>query len=234
MSELADRVAIVTGASSGIGRATALRFAEAGARVAIFARRKERLDEIAATTPDRLHAVAGDIANPEDIERLFVETERRFGDCEILVNNAGMVDPKNLVDMTTEEWDRVFDVNVRSAFLASRRAIVKMLTKRRGSIVNLASISGIPGPEKFPGSVAYCAAKGAVILFTETLAAELRDSGIRVNCISPGSVDTPMLYQAAPDAVPSMSPEEIAEVILFVASDRSRPMNGQNVHVYSA
>ena len=131
--EFRDRVAIVTGASSGIGRATAEAFARHGALVATFARSAEKLIEIAQPFGDRMLAVGGDVADPKDVERLFAEVEARFGDCDVLVNNAGMIDVKRMVDSTAEEWDRMFAVNVRGAFLMSRRALPAMIAKRSGT-----------------------------------------------------------------------------------------------------
>ncbi|HWW59859.1 MAG TPA: SDR family oxidoreductase, partial [Thermoanaerobaculia bacterium] len=142
MSELEGRIAIVTGASSGIGRATAELFAERGARVAIFARTMEKLAAIAAPFAGKMIAVAGDVTNLGDLERLFGATESRFGHCDLLVNNAGMIDPALVVDTTIEAWDRMFAVNVRSAFVATRRALPSMLARGSGAIVNVASISG--------------------------------------------------------------------------------------------
>lgn len=221
-----NRVAVVTGASSGIGWATAELLAARGARVTAFSRR--------AIAPAGTFAVSGDVAVEQDVERLFAETESRFGPCDLLVNNAGMIDPKAMIDTSPEEWDRMFAVNVRGVYLASRRALPLMIARRAGTIVNVASISGVIGPEKFPGWVSYCASKGAVISLTEALAVEVREHGVRVNCVSPGSVDTKMWDAASGGAPASMTAEEVAEVILFLASEQSRPMNGQNINVYSA
>ncbi len=145
-----------------------------------------------------------------------------------------MIDPKPLVDVTPEEWDRMFAVNVRGTYLATRRALPAMIAKRSGSIINVASISGVIGPEKFPGWVSYCASKAAVISMTEALAVEVKQYGIRVNSVSPGSVDTRMWAAASGGAPAAMTAEEVAEVICFLASDRARAVNGQDVHVYSA
>lgn len=220
MSDLTGKVAIVTGASSGIGKATAELLEKHGARVITFAR--------SAGT------VTGDVADPEAVERLFAATEERFGACEVLVNCAGMIDPAPLVDTSLQRWRRMFAVNVDGIYLACRRALPSMLERGAGAIVNVASISGVVGPEKFPGWVSYCASKGAVISLTEALAVEVKDRGVRVNAVSPGSVDTKMWAEASGGAPASMTAEEIAETILFLASDRSRPMNGQNLNVYSA
>jgi len=234
MSEFDGKVAIVTGASSGIGRRAAEMLAERGARVAIFARSGEKLVHIAAPFGERMIAVEGDVADLAHVERLFAACESRFGHCDVLVNNAGMIDVAPLVDTTLDDWRRMFAVNVDGIYLACRRALPSMMERRSGAIVNVASISGIVGPEKFPGWVSYCASKGAVISMTEALAVEVREQGVRVNAVSPGSVDTPMWAEASGGAPASMTADEVAETILFLASNRSRPMNGQNLNVFSA
>lgn len=231
-TEFTGRVAVVTGASSGIGRRTAERLADAGAFVVAFARDSDALRSVGLSNPSHIETVAGDVAEEGDVARLFELTEKRFGDCDLLVNCAGSIAPKLLHEMTTAEWDRQFDVNVRGIFLTSRRAVPSMIARRSGSIINIASISGVEGPQKFPGLSAYCASKAAVISLTEVLAVELKAYGIRVNCVSPGSVDTPMLRRAHESLTPDMTPDEIVNAILFVASAASRPMNGQNLHVY--
>ncbi|HJT16305.1 MAG TPA: SDR family oxidoreductase [Thermoanaerobaculia bacterium] len=229
-----DRVAIVTGASSGIGRSTAEMLVERGARVAVFARSAGKLKALAKKYDDRMLAVAGDVSDPDSVERLFSETEARFGKCDILINDAGTYVTKRIEKMSDRDWDRVFAVNVRGAFLTTRRAVKSMIPRRSGTIVNVSSISGVPGPEKFPGFSAYCASKAALIGFSEQLATELREHSIRVNCVSPGSVDTAMWAAVSGGSPADMTPPEVAEVILFLASERSRPINGQNIHVYSA
>jgi NAD(P)-dependent dehydrogenase (short-subunit alcohol dehydrogenase family) len=228
------RVAIVTGASTGIGRATAEMLASRGARVGISARSLDALQEVAAEHQERMLTVAGDVSESEAIERLFAATESRFGDCNILINCAGMIDPRALIDTPLDAWERMFAVNVRGTYLATRRALPSMIAKRSGSIVNVASISGVIGPEKFPGWVSYCASKAAVISMTEALAVEVKEFGIRVNSVSPGSVDTKMWAAASGGAPAAMTAGEVAEVICFLASDRARAVNGQDVHVYSS
>jgi 3-oxoacyl-[acyl-carrier protein] reductase len=232
--ELENRVAIVTGASSGIGRATAEMLVERGSLVAVFARSAGKLKSLARKHEDRMLAVPGDVGDAASIERLFAQTESRFGPCDILINNAGTHITKRIEKMTERDWDRIFAVNVRGAFLATRRAVKSMIARRTGTIVNVSSISGVIGPQKFPGTSAYCASKAALIAFTEVAAVELKEHAVRVNCVSPGSVDTPMWATVSGGARADMTPAEVAEVILFLASDRSRPINGQNIDVYSA
>lgn len=217
--EFEGRVAIVTGASNGIGRATAELFAELGARVVPFSRRNV----------GQALSLSGDVSNEADVARLFDET----GPCDILVNNAGTIEVAKLHEMTPAAWDRTFAVNVRGAYLMCRAALPSMIARRSGVIVNVASISGVVGPEKFPGFTAYCASKAALISLTESLAVEVKEHGIRVNCVSPGSVDTKMWADVSGGAPASMTPREIAEAIAFLASERSRPMNGQNLNVWS-
>jgi len=230
--EFQHRVAVVTGASSGIGERCGEKLAERGARVVLFARSAEKLRAIAARHEDRMLAISGDVADEAAIARLFAETESRFGACDILINNAGMIDPKPMVATSADDWDRMFAVNVRGAFLCARRALPRMIANGSGAIVNVSSISGVVGPEKFPGWVSYCASKGAVISMTEAMAVEVKSRGVRVNCVSPGSVDTKMWAEASGGAPAEMTPDEVAETILFLVSDASRPINGQNLHVW--
>ena len=228
------KIAVVTGASFGIGRRTARMLAERGALVAVVARSTEPLQTLADEFHDRMLAIPGDVADPAIVETLFSRVEERFGDCDLLVNAAGMIDPGPMIDVTPESWDRMFAVNVRGCFLTARRALPAMIARRAGVVVNVASISGVAGPEKFPGFVSYCASKAAVIAMTEALAVEVKPFGVRVNCVSPGSVDTRMWAAASGGSAADMTVDEVAEVILFLASDGSRPVNGQNIHVYSS
>ena len=227
-NEFSGRVAVVTGASSGIGSSVAKLLAERGARVVLFARTKS------PASGENMLVVTGDAAVEEDVDRLFRKCEETFGACDLLIHCAGMIDPAPLADTTPDRWDRMYAVNVRSAFLACRRALPGMIARSAGDIVIVSSISGVIGPEKFPGFVSYNSSKAALIALAEALAVEVKGKGVRVNCVSPGSVDTKMWAAASGGAPADMTPGEVAETILFLASPRSKPMNGQNLHVYSA
>jgi NAD(P)-dependent dehydrogenase (short-subunit alcohol dehydrogenase family) len=230
--ELDREIALVTGASSGIGRATALLLARSGASVAALARNADALDTLRRESGDAILPVPCDLEHEDSIERAIADVVARLGPVSILVNNAGHIEPRPLEVMDIASWDRHFAVNVRAAYLAIRLVLPHMRKAGHGAVVNVSSISGVPGPEKFPGFTAYGASKAALIALTELLAVEIRGSGVRVNCISPGSVETPMLRRVAPSLDPDMTPEEVAQTILFLASPRSAAINGQNIHVY--
>lgn len=227
------QTALVTGASSGIGLAVAHRLHAAGARVALAARSFHSLQETAKNLGERAVAVECDVESAEGVASAFAAVESELGPVTRLVNCAGWIEPGRLEEMTAETWQRTIGINLTGTFLCCRRAIPKMRKAGGGAIVNVASISGVPGPEKFPGFTAYCAAKAGVIGLTEALAVEVAPLGIRVNAVSPGSVDTEMWARVSGNAPAQMAPDEVASSILFLLSDESHPMNGRNLHVWS-
>ena len=234
MLDLSGKTAMIIGASSGIGRRTAERFLAAGANLGAVARRETLLHELTASADSRALIHPGDASIESDVDRAFTTLEKKFGPCEILVCCAGLAEPRPLVDTSFEDWRRAMAANLDTVFLPVRRALPSMIAAGRGSIILVASISGVHGSSKFPGMVPYCTGKSGVIAFAEALAAEVGPSGVRVNALSPGSVDTEMLRAAKPDAIPAMTTDEVADAILFLISPQSRPINGQNLHVYSS
>ncbi len=231
-----DRVAIITGAGRGVGKATAHRFAREGARVVLFSRTPGPLDETAtdiAHEGGQVLSMAGDVSREEDVRALFQRAMDTYGRVDILVNCAGIVLVRPFVDMDAETWDRVIAVNLRGTFLCCRQAFRVMMAQQSGVIINLSSLSGVRGVEKFPGLSAYNVSKAGVAGLTEILAVEGKPFHIRVCAVSPGAVDTEMLRQAAPHLKAGMTPDDLAEILLFLADDSGRMLSGSNIEIFS-
>ena len=223
---------LISGGNVGIGRATALRFARSGALVTIAARNAETAQEtlgLIQAAGAQGHFVSCDVRDDAQCDQAVTETVERFGRLDVLVNNAGSILRKRTVaQLTTAQWHEMMDVNLNGAFYLSRAALPHLLTTR-GNIVNVASYAGLVG---FAGSAAYCAAKGALVQLTRAMALDHAAEGVRVNCVCPGSVRTPMIAAAweqhGPGAAEAWAekhplgriaePEEVAEAIYWLAS----------------
>jgi NADP-dependent 3-hydroxy acid dehydrogenase YdfG len=189
-NRLSGKVALITGASSGIGYASALALAGEGARLLITARRQRRLDELAQQVGDlggEAVTVAGDAREEETARRAVATALDRFGSLDILINNAGVGNYKNLVDTSAEEYDELMDANMRSTFLFSRHAAPAMIARGTGTILMISSMAGVYG---FAGEAVYCATKFAQVGFAQALDKELRPKGVKVGVICPGGVKT--------------------------------------------
>jgi len=233
------KVALVTGASSGIGSATAKAFADAGYRVLAVGRNAERLDAVVAHAPDRVTPIICDLTGPDVCAELIDNAARDFGQLDVLVNNAGIITRATAEATTDEDWRQTMAVNLDVPFYLSRAA-VPHLRKTKGRIINVASDWGLRGGEK---AAAYCASKGGLVLLTKAMARDHAADGITVNAVCPGDVVTPMLEKEAADQglthaealeawqaeVPTgriTEASEVAAMILYLASDVARQVTG--------
>jgi NAD(P)-dependent dehydrogenase (short-subunit alcohol dehydrogenase family) len=232
---LAGKVATITGASRGIGRAIAALFAAEGAAVVLAARDTKQLEENARAISQaggRALAAPVDVADEASVGALFARTAEAFGPVDILVNAAGAFARAPFVEMPTATWDTVLNVNLRGTFLCCRAAF-RFMPPRGGIIVNFSSLSGVPKVEKFPGNSAYVTAKFGVAGLSEALALEGKPLNIRVVAVSPGAVDTEMLRAAAPHLKAGMTPEQMARIVLFLVGPDAAPLHGTNLEIYS-
>ncbi|MBD3897293.1 SDR family oxidoreductase [Halomonas sp. ML-15] len=242
MNSLADKVAIVTGASSGIGHAAARLFASAGAKVVVSARRKEELDalvEAIARDGGSAVAVSGDVRDEGLAERLVTTAIERFGGLDVAFNNAGIVGPMApLQDMSPSDWQDILETNLTAAFLGAKYQVPALLQRGGGSLLFTSSFVG--HTVGMPGMAAYAASKAGILGLMKCLSAELGPNGIRVNALLPGGTDTPASITNAPDAGAEVlafvenlhalkrmaTPEEIARAALYMASDDASFVTG--------
>ncbi len=227
LQTLRGQVAVVTGASRGIGRATAIALASVGAQVVVnYARSQEAAATIVAeicAAGGTAIAIAADVAQSEQAEALIDQTKAKFGQIDVLVNNAGITRDTLLLRMKLEDWQAVLDLNLTGVFLCTRAVSKLMLKQRRGRIINIASVAGQMGN---PGQANYSAAKAGVIGFTKTVAKELASRSITVNAVAPGFISTDMTRDLGSDEILRHiplgrygTPEEVAGLIRFLAAD---------------
>jgi NAD(P)-dependent dehydrogenase (short-subunit alcohol dehydrogenase family) len=228
-------MAVVTGASRGIGAATAAAMAAAGAHVVLAARDRQALDGVAA----RIKAAGGqatpvptDVSDEAAVDRLFgVVTD--LGRLSALVCAAGVLTPALFADTKSAMWQETLGVNLTGTFLCCRAAFTAMVPGAEGRIVNIASLSGVYATEKFPGLAAYNVSKYGVIGLTEAIAVEGKEHGISAICLSPGAVDTEMLRRANPALRPGLTPDDVGDLIVALLDRRLAPASGANIPLFS-
>ena len=239
---LKGKVALITGGTSGIGSATAIRFAAEGAAVAITGRNSERGEQVVrdiVANDGEAVFIQSDVRIADDCRRAVEQTLERFGKIDVLFNNAGVFHPKSIPDCTEEEWDETIDSSLKGAFLMSKYVLPSMIERGSGSIIHTSSGWGILGGNK---AAAYCAAKGGLIVMAKAMAIDHGPDGIRVNCVCPGDVLTPMLADDAAKRGMSWddyavdaadrplgrigTAEDIANAVLYLASDESSFVTG--------
>ncbi len=245
---LKGKVAVITGAGRGIGRAIALGFAKEGANLAVASRTFEEIDETATIAHGlgvQAYPVKTDLANPSDIEALMAQVVKRYGRLDILVNNASIMEKGNLEDISPERWNRTFAVNLTGSFLCCKSAVPHMKKLGWGRIINISSIAAFTsGGQGQTAGADYAASKAGQIALTRKLAAELGPYGITVNAIAPGAIDTPMHGDRFKDpevlkAVAKMhavqrigKPEDIANVAVFLALPETDFITGTTILVH--
>jgi 3-oxoacyl-[acyl-carrier protein] reductase len=225
-----SRVAVVTGAGRGIGRATALALADRGLDVALLARTVVQIEETAAEIVQRGRralALRCDVSLAKEVQHAAERILAELGTPSAVVNNAGIVRRALVQEMEESEWDLVVDVNLKGTFLVSRAFLPAMLRAKTGRLVSVSSISGTLGT---PRQAAYCAAKWGVIGFTKSLAEELGGSGVQTMCVVPGSVDTQMLQGSGFEA--RMTPEDVAKVVVYACLEAPDATNGSAIEMF--
>ncbi len=233
--DFTGKVVVITGATGALGRVVAQQFYEAGATLALSAPNATHLDQLFATLAlDPQHLLVGgiDLSQPSDAERLALAVGEKFGRVDALVNTVGGFKAGTPVHETpVEEWEYMLTLNLRSAFLVSRAIVPLLLRSGGGAIVHVSGHAGLAG---FAGASGYCSAKAGLIRLVEVLSAELKTQGINVNCVLPGTIDTPANRSARPDADFSqwVAPEAIGEVIMFLCSPSACAIHGAAIPVY--
>ncbi len=232
---LAGRVAVVTGASRGIGAATARAVAGAGAHAVLAARDGDALDTVARGIRDLGGAatpVPTDVSQAGDVERLFAAAAAA-GPVAALVCAAAVLTSVPFAETTSKIWDETLGINLTGSFLCCRAAFTAMRQAGEGRIVTISSLSGVYATEKFPGLAAYNVSKYGIIGLTEAIAVEGRPHGISAICVSPGAVDTQMLRQANPELRPGLTPDDVAQLILALLDSPLVPASGANIPLFS-
>jgi len=242
--DLKDKVVIITGARRGMGKSHALAFAKEGSKVVVSDISLEDCQKVVKEIEEikgEAMAVKCDVSKKEEVQEMIEKTIKKWGKIDILINNAGIADFKNFLELKEEDWDRTIDINLKGYFLVAQAVAKEMVKRKSGVIINIASIAMGQVGIGFPSLTHYCASKGGIVGMTEAMAIELAPFNIRVNVISPGAIETPMVDPLKADKktieallarIPMKrmgKPEEVSNLVLFLASESSSYMTGANV-----
>ncbi|HHB2259888.1 TPA: SDR family oxidoreductase [Staphylococcus aureus] len=220
MTVLTDKVAVVTGAGSGIGEAIATLLHEEGAKVVLAGRNKEKLQNVAnQLSQDSVKVVPTDVTNKEEVDELIKIAQQTFGGLDIVINSAGQMLSSKITDYQVDEWDSMIDVNIKGTLYTAQAALPTMLEQSSGHLINIASISGF---EVTKSSTIYSATKAAVHTITQGLEKELAKTGVKVTSISPGMVDTAITAAYNPTDRKKLEPQDIAEAVLYALTQPKR------------
>ena len=248
MFDLKDKVALITGARRGMGKAHALALAGQGAIVVVTNKGIEGcqdvVDEIVSKGGEAV-CFAMDVTNKAEIDQVFDEVIKKYGRLDILINNAGIFVPKSALEITEEEWDKMIDVNLKGQFLCAQRAAKEMAKNKWGRVINISSIASGGMGIGFTGAAHYAASKGGIVGMTETLAVEWAEFGINVNAIGPGAIDTPMVREPGKELSKETNeeimlrvplkrigrPEEVSAMVILLASEESSYITGATFYV---
>ena len=244
MANLKNKTALITGARRGMGRAHALALAKYGAKVVVTDISQEECQQVVEEIKKQggqALALKLDVTKKQEVEEVIKKAVKEFGGLDILVNNAGIAEFKPFLAITEQEWDKILDINLKGQFLCAQAAARQMKEQGGGTIVNIASVAMGQQGIGFPNIAHYCASKGGIAALTEALAVELAQFNIRVNCVAPGLIETPMIeavksdpktFEAMLTQIPlrrAGKPEEVSELVAFLASDNSSYMTGSVV-----
>jgi NAD(P)-dependent dehydrogenase (short-subunit alcohol dehydrogenase family) len=242
--DLKDKVVIITGARRGMGKSHALAFAKEGSKVVVSDISLEDCQKVVKEIEEikgEAMAVKCDVSKKEEVQEMIEKTIKKWGKIDILINNAGIADFKNFLELKEEDWDRTIDINLKGYFLVAQAVAKEMVKRKSGVIINIASIAMGQVGIGFPSLTHYCASKGGIVGMTEAMAIELAPFNIRVNVISPGAIETPMVDPLKADKktieallarIPMKrmgKPEEVSNLVLFLASESSSYMTGADV-----
>lgn len=238
MFSLSGKKALVTGASGGIGAAIAKALHAQGAEVGLSGRNVDALNKLAAEIGDNCHVLPGDLGTAEAADALVKSAEEKMGQIDILVNNAGLTKDGLFMRMKDEDWQVVQDVNLTAPFRLIRAAIRGMMKRRTGRVINITSVVGVTGN---PGQANYCASKAGMIGMTKSMAQEVANRGITLNCVAPGFIATAMTDALTDDQKAKINAtipagamgtvEDVATAVVYLASDEAKYMTGQTLHI---